>query len=75
MVQDELLQNTDLDELESLSVSEEKIETRRLRPLASFLDFDVSRRPTQAGERPGIQKTCLLGNRSGNTVNRPGVHG
>ena len=51
MVQDELLQNTDLDELESLSVSEEKIETRRLRPLASFLDFDVSRRPTQAKDR------------------------
>jgi len=51
MVQDELLENTDLDELESLSVSEEKIETRRLRPLASFLDFDISRRPTQAKDR------------------------
>lgn len=51
MVQDELLQDTDLDELESLSVSEEKIETRRLRPMASFLDFDISRRPTQAKDR------------------------
>ena len=51
MVQDELLENTNLDELESLSDSEETIETRRLRPLASFLEFDVSRRPTQAKDR------------------------
>lgn len=51
MVQDELMENTDLDELESFSDNEEKIETRRLRPLASFLEFDVSRRPTQAKDR------------------------
>ena len=51
MTQNELLESTDLDELESLSVSEEKIETRRLRPLASFLEFDISRRPTQAKDR------------------------
>ncbi|MBR1777447.1 MAG: hypothetical protein IJ752_02530 [Alphaproteobacteria bacterium] len=51
MVQTELMENTDLDELESLSVNEERIETRRLRPLASFLEFDVSRRPTQAKDR------------------------
>ncbi|MBO4521265.1 MAG: hypothetical protein J5787_08685 [Alphaproteobacteria bacterium] len=51
MVQNELLENSDLDDLESLSVSDEKIETRRLRPLASFFDFDVSIRPTQAKDR------------------------
>lgn len=51
MVQDELIQTTDLDELEGFSINEEKIEKRRLRPLASFLDFDVSRRPTQAKDR------------------------
>ena len=51
MVQDELLENTNLDELESLSDNEEAIETRRLRPLSSFLEFDVSRRPTQAKDR------------------------
>lgn len=51
MEQNELLENTDLDELESLSVDEEKVETRRLRPLASFLEFDVSHRPTQAKDR------------------------
>ena len=51
MVQNKLLESADLDEIEGLSVSEEKIETRRLRPLASFLDFDVSHRPTQAKDR------------------------
>lgn len=56
MLQKELLENSDLDELEGLSVNEEKIETRRLRPLASFLDFDVSRRPTQAKDRVSKRK-------------------
>ena len=51
MLQNELMENTDVDELESLSDSEEQIETRRLRPLASFLEFDVSQRPTQAKDR------------------------
>lgn len=58
MVQDELLQNTDLDELESISVNDEKIEKRRLRPLASFLDFDVSHRPTQAKDRISKHRVC-----------------
>ena len=56
MFQKELLENSDLDELEGLSVNEEKIETRRLRPLASFLDFDVSHRPTQAKDRVSKRK-------------------
>ena len=59
MVQNELLENPDLDELEDLSVNEEKIETRRLRPLASFLDFDVSRRPTQAKDRISRQNIYI----------------
>lgn len=51
MDQENLTQNSDLDELESLSVNEEKVEKRRLRPLASFLEFDLSHRPTQAKDR------------------------
>lgn len=51
MVQDEISQNTDLDDIEDLSITEEIVETRRLRPLASSLEFDVSRRPTQAKDR------------------------
>ncbi len=51
MVQDELSQNTDLDELENLSDNEEKIEKRRLRPLSTFFELDVSHRPTQAKDR------------------------
>ena len=60
MGQNELLENTDLDELESLSVDEEQVETRRLRPLASFLEFDVSRRPTQAKDRVS-KKSVYIG--------------
>ena len=60
MTQTELIKNTDLDELESLSVNEEKIETRRLRPLASFMEFDVSRRPTQAKDRVS-KKSVYIG--------------
>ncbi len=56
MVQNEILKNADLDELEGLSVNEEKFETRRLRPLASFLDFDVSHRPTEAKDRVSKKK-------------------
>lgn len=51
MLQNEPLKNTDLDELEGLSVNEEIVEKRRLRPLCSFLEFDLSRRPTQAKDR------------------------
>ena len=51
MDQENFTQNSDLDELESLSVNEEKVEKRRLRPLASFLEFDLSHRPTQAKDR------------------------
>ena len=58
MLQNEMLKNTDLDELEGLSANGEIIETRRLRPLTSFLDFDVSRRPTQAKDRVSKSKVC-----------------
>lgn len=59
MTQNELLESTELDELESLSVSEEKIETRRLRPLTSFLEFDISHRPTQAKDRISKKNICI----------------
>ena len=55
MVQDALMENDGvsetLDEMEEISRNEKKFEKRRLRPLASFLDFDVSHRPTQAQDR------------------------
>lgn len=55
MVQDALMENDcvseTLDEMEEISRNEKKFEKRRLRPLASFLDFDVSHRPTQAQDR------------------------
>ena len=55
MVQDALMESDavseTLDEMEEISRNEKKFEKRRLRPLASFLDFDVSRRPTQAQDR------------------------
>ena len=55
MVQDALMEDAGvsetLDEMEEISRNEKKYEKRRLRPLASFLDFDVSHRPTQAQDR------------------------
>ncbi len=51
MIEDELAQNMDLDELESLSINEEIVEKRRIRPLASFLEFDLSNRPSLAKDR------------------------
>ena len=51
MVQEDNSPVNDLDEIEGLSLSNEKIEKRRLRPLTSSLDFDLSHRPTQARDR------------------------
>lgn len=62
MDQNELTQDadvTELDELESISENEEKIERRRLRPLSSFLEFDVSHRPTQAKDRVAKKRVYM----------------
>ena len=51
MVQEDTSPVNDLDEIEGLDLNNGKIEKRRLRPLTSFLDFDLSHRPTQAKDR------------------------
>lgn len=51
MVQEDTSPVNDLDEIEGLNLNNGKIEKRRLRPLTSFLDFDLSHRPTQAKDR------------------------
>ena len=55
MVQEVLMEDPGisetLDEMEKISANEKKYEKRRLRPLASFLSFDLSHRPTQAQDR------------------------
>lgn len=46
------IQDSELDEIDSLQVFDErKVEKRRLRPLTSHLDFDVTHRPTSARDR------------------------
>lgn len=55
MVQDALMEDAGvsgtLDEMEQISLNEKTFEKRRLRPLTHFLDFDISKRPTQAQDR------------------------
>lgn len=63
MVQEVLLEDPGvsetLDEMESLAANEKKFEKRRLRPLASYLDFDVSHRPTQAQDRVSKKRVYI----------------
>lgn len=63
MVQEVLLEDPGvsetLDEMESLAANGKKFEKRRLRPLASHLDFDVSHRPTQAQDRVSKKRVYI----------------
>ena len=59
MIQENNSPVNDLNEIEGLSLSDEKVEKRRLRPLTSFLEFDLSHRPTQARDRISKKRVYL----------------
>ena len=54
------IQDSDLDEIDSLQVIDrQKVEKRRLRPLTSYLDFDVTHRPTSARDRVSGKRVAV----------------
>ncbi len=59
MVHEDTSPVNDLDEIEGLNLHSGKIEKRRLRPLTSSLDFDLSHRPTQARDRISKARVCF----------------
>ena len=62
MVQEMSLTEVDpkkIDEMEELPEEERTYETRLLRPLASFLELDVSRRPCQAWDRVSTARVYI----------------